>query len=293
MGEISELERFCVNGSKKININDFPHDAKAEAGLKEKELYVARMEDNLTKIALLQDKLYSQGKESVVIILQAMDAAGKDSTIKHVMSGLNPQGVDVYSLKQPSAEELAHDYLWRAAKNMPTRGKMAIFNRSYYEDVLVVKVRKLYENYKMPSRCIKDDIIEKRYVHINNFENYLYDNGYRVIKIFLNVSKEEQKKRFLERIDQKIKNWKFSSSDVAERALWDDYQQAYEAAINATATEQAPWYVIPADKKWYSRYLVSQVLLEVLEKINPKYPKMPQSEREMLAEDKEKLLNEK
>ena len=237
--------------------------------------------------------MYSEGKEGLVLIFQAMDAAGKDSTIKNVMSGLNPQGIDVYSFKQPSLEESAHSFMWRAAKKFPVRGKMAIFNRSYYEDVLVVKVHKLYENAKMPERCKHGDVIARRYEDIRNFEKYQYNNGYRIIKFFLNVSKEEQKKRFLERIDLKIKNWKFSASDVKERAYWDEYMKAYEMAINATAAKNSPWYIIPADKKWYARYLVSEAIVDVFKKIAPQYPTLPQSAQDNLHKDKELLLNEK
>ncbi|HHZ05506.1 MAG TPA: polyphosphate kinase 2 family protein [Clostridiales bacterium] len=287
---MTPLKKYCVDGSKKIKLSDF--STTPDVSKKLKDEIVQKMEENQKQIALLQDKLYSESKESVVVVLQAMDAAGKDGTVKHVMNGLNPQGVDVYSFKVPSSEEAAHDFLWRCSKNLPSRGKIAIFNRSYYEDVLVVKVHKLYKSYKMADRCLGDDIIEKRYKQIRNFEDYVYDNSYRVIKIFLNLSKDEQKKRFLERIDLKIKNWKFSASDVKEREYWDDYQQAYEDAINATSTNDSPWYIIPADKKWYARYLVSQVLLETLQTINPKYPEMPESERKLLTQDKEKLMNE-
>lgn len=287
---MTPLKKYCVDGSKKIKLSDF--STTPDVSKKLKDEIVQKMEENQKQIALLQDKLYSESKESVVVVLQAMDAAGKDGTVKHVMNGLNPQGVDVYSFKVPSSEEAAHDFLWRCSKNLPSRGKIAIFNRSYYEDVLVVKVHKLYKSYKMADRCLGDDIIEKHYKQIRSFEDYIYDNSYRVIKIFLNLSKDEQKKRFLERIDLKIKNWKFSASDVKEREYWDDYQQAYEDAINATSTNDSPWYIIPADKKWYARYLVSQVLLETLQTINPKYPEMPESERKLLTQDKEKLMNE-
>lgn len=287
---MSDLKRYTVNGSKKIKLNDF--STVPDVPKNKKDEIVAKTRENQVKISQLQEELYSEARESVVIVLQAMDAAGKDSTIKHVMGGLNPQGIDVYSFKTPCEEELAHDFLWRAAKCLPAKGKMAIFNRSYYEDVLVVKVRKLYKNYKMADRCLKNDIIEKRYKHIRNFEEYIYDNSGRVIKIFLHLSKDEQKKRFLERIDLKIKNWKFSASDMKERALWDDYQKAYEDAINATATKESPWYVIPADKKWYSRYLVSQAILEIMENIDPEYPEMPEEERKNLAADRRLLINE-
>lgn len=285
------LKPYRVTGEYQIKLKEF--DTEAPAGAKEKKAdYQKKTGENLLKISELQDRFYSEGKEGLVIILQAMDAAGKDSTIKHVMGGINPQGVVVHSFKEPSDEELAHDFLWRAVTEMPERGKIAIFNRSYYEDVLIVRVRKLYQNYKMAERCLGDDIIRKRYRHIRNYEDFLYENSYRTVKIFLHLSKDEQKKRFLERIDKKIKNWKFSTSDLKERALWNEYQKAYEDAINETATKQSPWYVLPADNKWYTRYLVSEVLLDILKKIDPHYPEMPPEEQAQLARDREILTGE-
>ena len=205
----------------------------------------------------------------MLIILQAMDAAGKDSTVKHVMGCVNPQGIDVHSFKQPTSEELSHDYLWRAMKALPARGKMALFNRSYYEDVLVVKVHALQKNYKMPARVLEDpDFFKKR------------------------LSREKQKERFLERIQVEAKNWKFSQADIRERAYWNDYMDAYEVAVNETATRHSPWYVIPADQKWYTRYLVSEAVLGVLEDIDPHYPKLPPEHAAELQECREALENE-
>lgn len=288
---MSDLSKFTVNGTKKIDIDDFPTDKSIEKN--QKEMYVQKTNINKQKIAEYQDKLYSEGKESILIILQAMDAAGKDGTIKHVMSGMNPQGIDVYAFKAPTSTELAHDYMWRALKRLPEKGKMAIFNRSYYEDVLIGKVHELYKTQKMADRCKKGDVIKRRYKEIRNIEEYIHNNSCRIIKIFLHVSKEEQKKRFLERIDLKIKNWKFSSADISERQYWDDYQRAYKDAINETSTKDCPWYVIPADKKWYARYLVSEAILDTMEKINPHYPNLPDEEKKHLQEDKELLLSEK
>ena len=245
-----------------------------------------RMAKNLRRCAQLQDALFAEGREGVVIVLQAMDAAGKDSTIKHVMTGMNPQGVKVTGFKQPSKEELAHDYLWRAVRALPERGCIAIFNRSYYEDVLVVDVHDMYKGYRMASRCIdesEEEFFHKRYRQINDFEEYLYENSFRVVKIFLNVSKETQKERFLARIDDETKNWKFSSSDLKERAYWDEYMKTYEAVIRATATKHSPWYVVPADKKWFARYLVSEILLDTLEACRPHYPELPRVDRDNLA----------
>lgn len=288
---MGKLDQYCFDGTNVLSLKKLPTDSKKDQVDKEKIL--AKTEKNQEKIFALQDKLYADAKEGLIIILQARDAAGKDSTIRHVMGGINPQGVQVFSYKQPSKDELAHDYLWRYVTNLPKRGMIAIFNRSYYEDVLVVKVHELYKGYHMAERCLNPDtIIENRYRQIRHFEEYLYDNSYRVVKILLNVSKEKQKQRFLERIDLPEKNWKFSQSDMAERALWDQYDDAYERAVNATATKENPWYVIPADQKWYSRYLVSEIILDVLQKIDPQYPTLSQEEAEKLPQYKEMLQNE-
>lgn len=286
---MNDLKNFLVKGDCKIKLKNF--STKPDDSVN-KEKTIKKTAANLERMEAFQDRLYSEGKEGLVLIFQAMDAAGKDSTIKNVMSGLNPQGIDVFSFKQPSSEELAHSFMWRASKNFPPRGKMAIFNRSYYEDVLVVRVHKLYENYNIPDRCKHGDVIARRYDDIKSFEKYQYNNGYRIIKFFLNVSKEEQKKRFLERIDLQIKNWKFSSSDVKERTYWNEYMKAYEDAINATATKQSPWYVIPADKKWYTRYLVSEAIVDVFKKIAPQYPVLSKTEQEKLQSNKLSLMNE-
>lgn len=274
---MSKLDKYRFDGEEKLDLKKLPTNSKSDGVDKEKILKLT--EKNQKKIFELQDKLYAEGKEGLLIVLQARDAAGKDSTIRHVMGGINPQGVQVYSYKQPSKEELAHDYLWRCSNNLPRRGMIAIFNRSYYEDVLVVKVHKLYKTYHMADRCLDPDtFIKKRYKQIKGFEEYLYDNSYRIVKIFLNVSKEEQKERFLERIERPEKNWKFSGSDMSERELWKDYNEAYEDAVNETATKESPWYVIPADQKWYSRYLISEAILETLERIDPKYPELSKEE---------------
>ncbi len=248
---------------------------------------------NTMRMAELQDKLYAEGREGVLILFQAMDAAGKDSAIKHVMSGINPQGCLVHSFKRPSQEELGHSYLWRAFQHMPPRGYIGVFNRSYYEDVLVVRVHEMQKGYAMPSRCVDmetDEFFTKRYRQISDFEEHLWEEGYRIIKLFLNESKDEQAKRFISRIDDENKNWKFSEADMRERALWDDYQRAYELAIQNTASKNAPWYVIPADQKWFARYLISEVIVGVLEDINPQYPDMPEEQEARLASCKEQLV---
>ena len=285
------LKDYRFDGEEKLELRGMNTGAKKDGV--DKEDILRRTEKNLGRIEALQDKLYADGRESVLIILQAMDAAGKDSTVKHVMGCVNPQGIDVHSFKQPTSEELSHDYLWRAMKALPARGKMALFNRSYYEDVLVVKVHALQKNYKMPARVLEDpDFFKKRYRQIRHFEEYLYENGCRVVKIFLNLSREKQKERFLERIQVEAKNWKFSQADIRERAYWNDYMDAYEVAVNETATRHSPWYVIPADQKWYTRYLVSEAVLGVLEDIDPHYPKLPPEHAAELQECREALEKE-
>ena len=281
------VKKYKVTGENLFSLDEF--DTGDTGGFNSSDDVKEMMKDNIAEIAKLQDKLYAEGKTGLLIIFQAMDAAGKDSAIKHVMSGVNPQGVEVVSFKQPSAEELSHDYLWRAAKVLPARGKIAIFNRSYYEDVLVVKVHKLYEKMNLPDRCKGKSIIEKRYTQIRNFEDYLWENGIVTVKFFLHLSKETQLKRFLDRIDNKDKNWKFSDADVRERKHWDDYQDAYQSAIEATASKNNPWHIVPADKKWYTRAVISSVLLSVMKKLDPQYPVVTKEQEEALAESKNKL----
>ena len=237
--------------------------------------------------------LYAYDRYSILIIFQAMDAAGKDGTIKHVMSGLNPQGTQVFSFKQPSAEELDHDYLWRIHKHVPERGRIGIFNRSHYEEVLIVRVHDLIKNQKIPKELINKDIWNIRYREINDFEKTLYENGTIIIKFFLHVSKDEQKKRFLKRIDTPEKNWKFSSSDIDERKYWDKYQEAYAEAISATSKKHSPWFIIPADHKWFMRYAVSQVIVETMEEIKMSYPVLSKGQLAELDKYKKKLLTEK
>ena len=278
------------DGTGSFSLGNYPTSAGVGKG--DKARIESAMEDNIARMADLQDRLYADGHEGVVIMFQAMDAAGKDSTIKRVMTGLNPQGVSVYSFKQPSSEELAHDYLWRAVTHLPRRGYIGLFNRSYYEDVLTVRVHQMQKGYKMPSRCKdldEETFFEQRYRQIRDFERYLWENGYRLLKVMLNVGLDEQRKRFLERIDNPAKNWKFSAGDLAERKLWPQYMQAFEQAIGATATPEAPWYVIPADQKWYARYLVSQAVVEVLEACDPQYPALPDEQRARLAEYRAEL----
>jgi PPK2 family polyphosphate:nucleotide phosphotransferase len=238
----------------------------------------------------LQDKLYAQDRWSVLIILQALDAAGKDGLIKHVMSGVNPQGCQVYSFKQPSSEELNHDYMWRAAHRLPERGHIGIFNRSYYEEVLVVRVHpEILQGERIPEELIGKDIWQQRFEDFVNFERYLARNGTVVRKFFLNLSKKEQKKRFMERLDNPEKNWKFSAADVRERACWDDYMSAFEDVIAATSKKHAPWYVVPADNKWYTRLVVAAAIVETLESLKLSYPKVSAAEKKELAAAKREL----
>ena len=243
-------------------------------------------------MADLQDKFYAFDKYSMLLIFQAMDAAGKDSTIKHVMSGLNPQGTQVFSFKQPSAEELDHDYLWRTTKALPQRGRIGIFNRSYYEEVLVVKVHDLIKNEKLPDQLISKNIWKERYLQIKNFEKHLFQNGTVILKFFLNVSKEEQKERFLKRLETPSKNWKFSAGDLAERKLWNEYQICYEDAINETSTKHAPWYIIPADKKWFARLAVSEIIIRQMKRLKMEYPKLEEEQLKNLEGYKAQLNNE-
>ena len=282
---------YRYNGKAPLALSQAPTGADGKVRAMKDEL-VQRTEENMEQVARLQERLYAGGREGLVIVLQAMDAAGKDSTIKHVMAGINPQGVRVYSFKQPSAQELSHDYLWRIVKCLPARGQITIFNRSHYEDVLAVEVLKLYESFKMPQRCLTEDSIPRRLKQIAQFEEYLYDNSYRVVKIFLHLSREEQRERFLARIENPAKNWKFSLSDVTERAHFDEYLDLYEKVINATATPESPWYALPADQKWYTRYLVSEILLDALGRCCHEYPRPAPSALAELKDCRDRLKAE-
>jgi PPK2 family polyphosphate:nucleotide phosphotransferase len=244
-------------------------------------------------LAELQGLLYAQNRWGMLVNFQAMDAAGKDGAIKHVMSGVNPQGCQVDSFKAPSSEELEHDYLWRCLKRLPARGRIGIFNRSYYEEVLVLRVHQtLLEKQKLPAQLVTPRIWEERYEDICNIEHYLSRNGYVIRKIFLNVSNGEQKRRFMERLENPEKHWKFSSSDAKERQFWNEYMNAYEAMIRGTAKPYAPWYVVPADNKWYTRVIVAAVIIDALEALDLKYPEMTKSQKQQLAEARKALVGE-
>jgi len=287
------IDPYRVASGKGFRLKDFdPGDTR---GLKEEAKPEARewLERGIQWLAEEQNKLYAQDRWGVLLVFQAMDAAGKDSTIKHVMSGVNPQGVQVYSFKQPSPEELDHDYLWRSMKCVPERGRIGIFNRSYYEEVLVVRVhQELLARQKLPPKLVGKDIWRDRLEDIANFERYLARNGIAVVKFFLNVSKKEQKKRFLERLDKPDKNWKFSAADVVERQYWNKYQEAYEEAIRATASKAAPWFVVPADNKWFTRLVVAAAIVSTLEKLELQYPKVSDAQKKELAAARAKLMKE-
>jgi PPK2 family polyphosphate:nucleotide phosphotransferase len=260
--------------------------------MKDREKAQKTLQNGVQLLSHFQEKLYAQDRWALLMIFQAVDAAGKDGAIKHVMSGINPQGCDVTSFKMPSHEELDHDYLWRAHKAVPQRGKIEIFNRSYYEEVLVVRVHpELLEAQQLPQELMGKEIWEQRYADINNFETYLARNGVVVLKFFLHLSKGEQKKRFLERLEMPEKNWKFSMADVRERGFWKDYQRAYEEMIQNTATKHAPWYVIPADNKWFTRLAVSAATIEALHKLDLQFPEVDKNKKQELAKVREALLH--
>lgn len=257
----------------KIKLKNFSADYTK--GFKEKEEVKKKVEKNLKTMSELQDVLYAHDKYSILIILQAMDAGGKDGTIRHVMSGVNPQGCQVFSFKKPSDEELDHDYMWRIHKSLPERGRIGIFNRSYYEEVLVARVHpEILQKQKLPPELITKDIWKTRFRQINDFEKYLYENGTRIIKLFLHISKEEQKNRFLSRQQDPTKNWKLSKPDMEERKHWDEYMNAFEDMINNTSTKWAPWYIIPSNKKWFRNYIVSEIITKVMKSLDISYPKL-------------------
>ena len=283
------IEPFRVKPGTNVKLaRDF--DPRFKAGVKKKKEGVALLEQGVKLLSEYQDRLAAQDSWGVLVVLQALDAAGKDGTIRHVMSGVNPQGVSVHSFKVPSAEELDHDYLWRYARRLPARGEIGIFNRSHYEEVLVVRVhRENLERQRLPEPTRDGDVFKRRYREINDWERYLTDNGFRIVKLFLNLSKEAQRERFLRRIDLPDHNWKFSAADVREREFWDDYQDAFSDMLTQTSTDWAPWYVIPADRKWFSRIATSAVLLHTLMEINPRFPIVTEERRQSLLEVKETL----
>jgi PPK2 family polyphosphate:nucleotide phosphotransferase len=288
------IDSFRVPFDRKIKLKDYDpawdgdDDVPKETRKQQAE---AILNEGVAALAEAQELLYASDTWSMLVIFQALDAAGKDGTIKHVMSGVNPQGVQVYSFKHPSAEELDHTYLWRCMKVLPERGRIGIFNRSYYEEVLIVRVHPtIVTAQRLPKGDpAKDKFWEKRYEDINNFEKHLARNGTRIVKFFLNLSKNEQKQRFLERIERADKHWKFSAGDCAERAYWDDYQRAYEDMLNATSTKHAPWYVIPADRKWVTRAAVAAVLAKEIKSLDLRYPEVTETQQKAIVECRRKL----
>lgn len=282
-------EKYLVKEKKKLNLYDVPTSYHGK--LEKKEVKEVLIPENIKKIREYQERIYAENKQALLIVLQAMDAAGKDSLIKNIMTGVNPQGTKVVSFKKPSENELDHDYLWRVAKNLPPRGEIGIFNRSHYEDVLVSRVHKLVLDQPFPKNLVTKDIWENRFEEINNFEEYLSNNGIKIVKFFLHVSKDEQKERLMERIDRPEKNWKFASSDITEREYFDDYMKAYADMLINTSTKRAPWYIVPADRKWFSRYLVSEVIVEKLKEMDPQFPELSKEELDSLDKWK-KILEE-
>ena len=281
---------FRITDGKEFKLRHI--DPEDTLGLKSEDKPKAQeaLKNGAELLAELQDKLYAQDKWSVLLIFQAMDAAGKDGAIKHVMSGINPQGCQVYSFKAPTSEDLDHDFMWRCLKRLPERGRIGIFNRSYYEETLIVRVHKeILEKQKLPEKLVTKHIWDERFQDIRNFEKYLTRNGTIVRKFFLHISKEEQKKRFLERIDNPDKNWKFSSDDTKEREYWDNYMKAYEDMIRNTATKDSPWYVVPADNKWFTRLVVAAAVIDTLASLELEYPEVGEEKLKELAEAKSLL----
>ncbi|NUM53251.1 MAG: polyphosphate kinase 2 family protein [Candidatus Hydrogenedentes bacterium] len=284
------IAKFRVSNGKRFKLSDVDPDDTGPFESDDKDASAELLAKGAEKLAALQEKLYAQDRWSLLLIFQAMDAAGKDGTIKHVMSGVNPQGCQVHSFKAPSAEELDHDFLWRTNKALPERGRIGIFNRSYYEEVLVVRVHQDFlKAQRLPPEVVTKHIWKERFADINAMERYLSRNGTVIRKFFLHVSKDEQKRRFLDRLNDPTKNWKFSMKDVQERDHWNGYMRAYEEMIQHTATKHAPWYVVPADHKWFSRVVVSQVIIEALETLNLSFPEVGAAQRKDL-EAARKLL---
>lgn len=287
------LKKIVAKPGKEHSVSDFDSSFTGDLSKQDAKELLAK---NIESLSELQSMLYAQDRYSILIIFQAMDAAGKDGTINHVMSGINPQGCQVYSFKQPSAEELDHDYLWRICRSLPERGRIGIFNRSHYEDVLIAKVHpEIILSNQLPGienkKDVDDDFWKRRYRQINDFERYLTENGTIILKFFLNVSKDEQKKRFMERLDDPSKNWKFSADDTKERGFWSDYMKAYADVLTETSTELAPWYVIPADNKWFMRYAVGRILCDRMKELKLHYPKLSKEELEKLEDCKKKVAD--
>lgn len=282
-GEIN-VERYLVKPGTSVDLKNF--STSVDTGMDKEKVKTVYFPQILEDLSVLQAKLFAQSSYGLVIVLQAMDAAGKDGTIRHVFSHLDPNGVHVVSFKQPSSEEKDHDYMWRINKALPRRGDIGVFNRSHYEDVVITRVHDLIQQDKIPKELVDKHLWETRYRQINDWEKYLYENGFPVVKIFLHVSKNEQRDRLAERILNKKKNWKFSMADINERRYWDKYQELYSEMISATSKKNAPWYIVPADNKWYTRFVVAQIVRNVLTGIAPEFPEMSKEIKDQLAEFK-------
>ena len=280
-----KADKYLIREGKKTDIRKLPTDSKEDNA--DKDEIIEKYEENKRELAVLQDKFYADAREGLIVVIQALDASGKDSIIKYVFSGINPQGVKVHYYKAPTADELAHDYLWRIHQNVPRRGEIAVFNRSHYEDLVTVQAEDIWKGYHISDRVLDDTkkkFFEKRYRQVNDFEQYLYENSYRMVKIFLHVSKEEQTGQLLERIELPEKNWKFRADDLKVRDKYDAYLKCFNDVINKTSTKNSPWYVLPGDQRWYTRYLFTEILLDALRACKPQYPELSPEEAEKLPE---------
>ncbi|WP_293989189.1 PPK2 family polyphosphate kinase [uncultured Megasphaera sp.] len=282
-----DISRYFAKEGEKIDLSQWA--TACDVDMDKQKVKGELLPATIAEMQDLQEKLFADNHYGVIVVLQAMDAAGKDGTVKHVFAQLNPAGVKVQSFKKPSAEELDHDYMWRINKALPGRGEIGIFNRSHYEEVVVARIHNLIKSDGMPEKLIRKDIWETRYRQICDWERYLYENGFPMVKIFLHLSKNEQKKRLIDRIVTKQKNWKFDMSDIEERQYWNRYQKVYGEVLTATSTKYAPWYIVPADDKWYTHYVVAQIVLKVLKKINPKFPKLAPEVEKQLAQFRQML----
>lgn len=282
-----DISRYLAKEGEKIDLAQWP--TACDVDIDKKKVKEELLDQTIAEMQDLQEKLCADNHYGLIIVLQAMDAAGKDGTVKHVFAHLNPAGVKVHSFKQPSSEELDHDYMWRINKALPGRGEIGIFNRSHYEEVVVARIHNLIKSDGMPEKLIRKDIWETRYRQIRDWERYLSENGFPMVKIFLHLSKDEQKKRLIDRILTKQKNWKFDMSDIEERKYWNRYQKVYGEVLAATSTKYAPWYIVPADDKWYTRYVVAQIVLKELKAIDPKFPKLSPEVEKQLAQFRQLL----
>lgn len=282
-----DISRYLAKEGEKIDLSQWP--TACDVDIDKKKVKEELLDQTIVEMQDLQEKLYADNHYGLIIVLQAMDAAGKDGTVKHVFAHLNPVGVKVHSFKKPSSEELDHDYMWRINKALPGRGEIGIFNRSHYEEVVVARIHNLIKSDGMPEKLVRKDIWERRYRQIRDWERYLSENGFPMVKIFLHLSKDEQKKRLIDRIVTKQKNWKFDMSDIEERQYWNRYQKVYGEVLSVTSTKYAPWYIVPADDKWYTRYVVAQIVLKELKAINPKFPKLSPEVEKQLAQFRQLL----